>query len=1597
MKKALRITRNILLTLLGLLLALWLLLQMPFFQRWLAQNAAARLSKSLGTTVSVKNAYIGWLNRVNLEGVFMADQKKDTLISIGRLQVNTSDWLLFRDTARLKYLSLKDVVIKMNRVDTIWNYDFLSGSSSEADTTTQPPAKKDTSAKKGLIGLPSVLQLEVVEVENLRLIQEDKWRGRGLEACIQHMLLKARDVNIKKNIIDIESLDLVRPEYKEFRRAGLWSAADSIKYYRRIDSLDRLRTFPESWNPDGLKMSISKLALKDGFIELYNRPTEPSTPGIFDPSDIIITPINGTLSHVLLNHDTLTAKADINTRERSGLHVKSLKADFKLHPQLMEFSNMNLQLNESTIGPYYAMRYRTIDDMEYYIDSVMMISKLENSIVSMQDIAFFTSSLKSIKQTAVVSGSAAGTVSNFMVNNLDLITGKSRLTGSYAMRGLIDIDKTIIKFQTPGSQIALSDVAVWAPQVKDLEKGPLANLGVVGYKGTFEGTVYDFLTQGTVSSSIGTADASFKLRMDGAKKGFEAVLKNANIDGGRLLGIEDIGNMKLDATVTTNGFSEKSPYYIKGKIKSFQYHGYEYKDIVTDAVFVGEKMSANLASSDPNLGANFTTELDFSKRKQSYNARGSVAYADLLALKLADDSIRVSGLFDVNFSGENIDDFRGYARVYDAEVYSRKQLLNIDSLYINSSIDSNGIEKLLVQTNEADIMVTGNFNISDLPSGFQQFLRGYYPSFIPAPKHVTSNQQLTFSVETRNVEPFLPFIDPKLKGLNYTSLLGSLDTRKNELLVNLDMPFFEYDGIRMNNTSIRANGSTHALALTGSIENLKVNDSIGFPNAQLVINTVNDTTQVKINTSTNGPLGEAEVSGFVYSKPDGFEAKFDESSFILNNKKWTLSSDGSVQMKRGYLIANGIQLSNDNQRINLYTQPSDDGYWNDVYVDVSNLIMGDLLPFFLTDPRIEGVLDANMVVQDPMGKPVLESNFKAKNFHLNIDSIGLVEGNIKYDAYTGKLYSTIDSRNPGYDFSANLKLDLDSTAHNQLDLVLELRKERIKLLEKYLEGIFDEMDGYATGQLKLYGKMKTPSLTGDVLLTGGKLKVDYTQCTYLLDDARLKFGDNFIDFGTIGVADLKGRRGTMEGIMYHRFFDSLSFDMSMRTNSMQLLDTKSKDNDLFYGDAVGKASFELYGPLKNLHIDIVGSTTDTSHIIIANKSSKESGTADFIVFKQYGVELGQMGDTSATNMHVNLDLTATPLCEISVIMDEITGDIIKANGSGNLKIKNSTAEPTEMRGKYQINSGSYNFSFQTLIKKPFELEGGENNFIEWTGDPYDANLNVSAKYTAHNVSLRDLMTSEQGRTVLDQNAQSYKGDVYVKTKLTGLLSKPDIDFAIEFPHGSPMQNNVSAQQMLRQIEADKNEMFRQVTYLIVFKRFAPYKEGTGAGNPGTDLAVNTISDLLSSQMGKILTNVIQDITGDRSLNIDFSTEVYNSASTVGGSVNTTTSGYDRVNFNFMINKSYFNNRVVVNLGSEFDMNVKNTTTTGFQFLPDVSVEFILTNNRRLRAIIFKKDALDYSGRRNRGGVSLSFRKDYDKFISSNKEEALIFIRKDAKE
>ncbi len=513
---------------------------------------------------------------------------------------------------------------------------------------------------------------------------------------------------------------------------------------------------------------------------------------------------------------------------------------------------------------------------------------------------------------------------------------------------------------------------------------------------------------------------------------------------------------------------------------------------------------------------------------------------------------------------------------------------------------------------------------------------------------------------------------------------------------------------------------------------------------------------------------------------------------------------------------------------------------------------------------------------------------------------------------------------------------------------------------------------------------------GKVTLVKGSLLVNFTQVRYTVDSATFVFTEGAINFGNFVIKDKFGNSGRVSGKLYQHQFKDIRYDLEISTDRMLVIDTNPNDNSQFYGTAIGKATMNIDGPQENMHLSIAAEPVDSSHIYIPTTTARESGEADFIVFKQYGTEMKEVAVAGAGNIVVDLDLTANPLAKIDVILDPVTGDIIKANGTGRLRIHAGTIDNLTINGRYEIQRGSYDFNFQSFIKKPFILSENANSYIEWNGDPYNAKLQVEALYVAENVRLGDLVGGQN----LSGTIQGYQGNVYVIAVLTGNLKHPDISFRIDFPVGEQVKNDETFNQFLAKLEKDDNEMLKQVTYLIVFGSFAPYGEGKTVGANFTSLGFNTISEVISKQVDNLVSNILFRITGDRSLQFDVSTTVYNSSNLFSGNV-TATNTIDRQKVNFKLGKSLFNNKVLVTFGGDLDFRMGSNTVTSqqlgnLQWLPDLTVEIILSKDRKLRAIIFSRNNLDITtsavGRRNRQGASISYRKDFNDFFSGSDDK-----------
>src|SRR5437762_1061493 len=186
-----------------------------------------------------------------------------------------------------------------------------------------------------------------------------------------------------------------------------------------------------------------------------------------------------------------------------------------------------------------------------------------------------------------------------------------------------------------------------------------------------------------------------------------------------------------------------------------------------------------------------------------------------------------------------------------------------------------------------------------------------------------------------------------------------------------------------------------------------------------------------------------------------------------------------------------------------------------------------------------------------------------------------------------------------------------------------------------------------------------------------------------------------------------------------------------------------------------------------MHMDIQGEATDTTVISLPISSSRVNGEADFLTWKVYGKEMQENNKKKIeSNLTVNLKMTANSLARINVILDEAAGDQISAVGHGILDMSVGTNENLSLNGRLDIDRGDYTFTFQS-IKRKFKLSEGESNYIQWNDDPYDADINVVAEYTAPNVRFIDLgIINNPALSVLNNNVKNYVGDVLVRTAIT---------------------------------------------------------------------------------------------------------------------------------------------------------------------------------------------------------------------------------------
>jgi translocation and assembly module TamB len=283
-----------------------------------------------------------------------------------------------------------------------------------------------------------------------------------------------------------------------------------------------------------------------------------------------------------------------------------------------------------------------------------------------------------------------------------------------------------------------------------------------------------------------------------------------------------------------------------------------------------------------------------------------------------------------------------------------------------------------------------------------------------------------------------------------------------------------------------------------------------------------------------------------------------------------------------------------------------------------------------------------------------------------------------------------------------------------------------------------------------------------------------------------------------------------------------------------------------------------------------------------------------------------------------------------------------------------------------VEQGHYLFTLLNVVNKPFVIKKGGT--IKWSGDPLGAIINLEATYenlsaTPYNFILEYLNEADE-----KSNAQRTT-PVDLTMKLQGELFKPDISFDISFPSLRGRLRNYTDSK-LRIITEDENELNRQVLGLIAFGSFFP-SDLAYSSSGLLDGGINTLSELLSNQLSIYISELLSEVITD--VDIDFNYRYYEYTE-ITDEEDILRTGNE---LEIRLKKGLFNNRLVINAGSNID--VDGGTTSSAFLAGDLLIEYLLTPDGKFKLRFYSEWDETISGTQNQTGVGFTYRKDFDKF------------------
>jgi len=1276
------------------------------------------------------------------------------------------------------------------------------------------------------------------------------------------MVATLKKFNYPDKIMKISKLSLHEPTIR-----FSMDPTNTVNVEFLVESIRSLAdTSKKSW-----MINVTNIELSDArFLFLDHHDSTESDFGL-DFSDIHLASLNTEIRQFQKTGDTIDFYLDnISFTDQSGFYMKDMSGQVSLSPRFMQLRDALFEGPDTRISAEI-LRFDFDSYQEFargkYGHEVGMDFLITQANVSFNDLSYIIPQLRYWKESFRLSGQIRGKVDNLKGRDLILsYNSYAAFTGDFDMIGLPDFRETFMFFDIQSLDLDINNLDALEIPGKSGEKitisETLSQLGAISYKGNFTGFIDDFVSYGRFNTDLGMIASDISIKPDTSDIiRFNGELETEGFNLGSLLPLKElVGQLSMQG-IANGFFTREGEVYanMDGSISLLHFNEYDYQNINLSGELSKNTFDGSFNVEDPNLRMDFFGRIDFSDTIPEFNFTTEIDRARLYPLNIShtDPDYILSCLVEANFRGRNLDEYEGKITLLNS-LYQKsdKQIQIYD--FVLEALHSGDTNKLLLSSNLVDAEISGSYNFVDIFSSAASVLSHHFPEYssewnIPPPPENPDENHFTYRAHFKNTYPITDFFVPDLEIARNSLISGTYDPAGYVFEMEGEFPYFRFkdniwEGLALNLDSddslliLFAESSEYRRGTSMNIQNILLDATASLDSMEFALNWLNESSS-KNTGNVSGytryiPEHESEIHGLLVSLNPG--------GITINDTIWDIQP-GLIRIDSSYIEFSGIMLQHNQQHLLI------DGIVSEVPQDQllvrfqqfdlnhinrlsmqKNIIFQGVLegygsisdlynnPLFLSDITVSDLT----INEELLGRTSLAANWinSEKKIHIDLKSL---RGNLKTIGITGDYY-------PG---------------NRELDFSIELDKLRMNVFRPYLKKWVSDVNGIASGNLSLDGNLKQPEFNGEIDLQKSSFRIDYLQTMYNFSD-KIQIDDNQIEFRNIEIFDEEGNVALMNGTINNTYLRDHIIDLQIEAQNFYFLNTREKDNSIYYGTAVASGLININGPTDDLRLNITATTKRNTQLFIPLYKEGDISENNFITFDYDGQMVAETSrsdkyEVRLSGVNMVFDLEVTPDAEVQIIFDPQVGDILTGNGRGSITLEINDRGDFEMFGDYAFTEGDYLFTLQNIINKRLKIQQGGT--ISWNGDPMNAIIDMQAIYS----------TKAAPYVLVPSGPEYLKKRLPVDCHLimTDNLMNPNIGFNIELPTAEEETKNY----VRNAINTDE-ELTKQFLSLLVMSNFSSNQAGTASGISGSSagMAGVTTSELLSNQLSNWLSQISSD-------------------------------------------------------------------------------------------------------------------------------------------